>query len=134
MLILNKYYYAIIILKNNLSTGRKSSFYFRLELIFNFFITKKIDFNYIYKLNEKAFSKCLFLIMFNKILDLLLCFLYNYFNIYEIKNREERTMLMIRILNLNLVSINGLIEPDFSDPVYKKGICRVWILKKIIHT
>ena len=63
--------------------------------------------------------------MFNKILDLLLCFLYNYFNIYEIKNREERTMLMIRILNLNLVSINGLIEPDFSDPVYKKGICRV---------
>ena len=39
-------------------------------------------------------------------------------------------MLMIRILNLNLDSINGLIEPDFSDPVYKKGICRVWILKK----
>ena len=32
-------------------------------------------------------------------------------------------MLMIRILNLNLDSIsNGLIEPDFNDPVYiKKG-------------
>ena len=60
--------------------------------------------------------------MSNKILDLLLCFLYNYFNIYEIKNREEITMLVIRILYLNLDSINGLIEPDFSDPVYiKKG-------------
>ncbi len=60
--------------------------------------------------------------MSNKILDLLLCFLYNYFNIYEIKNREERTMLMIRILYLNLDSINGLIEPDFNDPVYLRKV------------
>lgn len=33
-------------------------------------------------------------------------------------------MLMIRILNLNLNldSINGLIEPDFSDPVYLRKV------------
>ena len=42
-------------------------------------------------------------------------------------------MLMIRILNLNLDS-NGLIEPDFNDPVYIKKGSRVleydWSWKK----
>ena len=32
-------------------------------------------------------------------------------------------MVMIRLnLNLNLDSINGLIEPDFSDPVYLRKV------------
>lgn len=31
-------------------------------------------------------------------------------------------MLMIRILYLNLDSINGLIEPDFNDPVYLRKV------------
>lgn len=44
-------------------------------------------------------------------------------------------MLMIRILNLNLDSINGLIEPDFSDPVYlRKVFVEYESWKKIIHT
>ena len=45
--------------------------------------------------------------------------------------------MLIRILNLNLDSINGLrtIEPDFSDPVYLgKGICRVWMILKKNNT